>query len=295
MTRPALFDESGLAAIYPATWQRIQATLRAEASTDPQAASLSRAIATPTAPPDGIAVVPVHGVITQRSSFYSDLFGGTSLDRLQATLAQLRDDSAVRTIVLHVNSPGGGVYGVDETAELIAEVGKRKRVVAFTDGLMASAAYWLASAAAHIVATPSAEIGSIGVYAIHLDYSAKIASDGITVTLVKAGEHKAEANPYQPLSDEDREAMQSRIDAYHSMFTRRVAKGRGVAIDQVRGEAFGAGRVVGAATAVSAGMADEIGSFADVLRGVSRDTSSRSAQADDSLLRYRAQLAEVAC
>lgn len=295
--KTTLFDESGLAAIYPGAWARVQATMRADAPTEAQVAAIRSAIATPMQPPDGIAVVPVHGVITKRSTFFSALFGGTSLDGLQATLSQLRDDSSVRTIVLHVDSPGGGVYGVDETAELIADVNKRKRVVAFTDGLCASAAYWLASACSRIVATPSAELGSIGVYALHFDISGQLQQEGIVATLVKAGEHKAEANPYQPLSDEDRAAMQSRIDAYYGLFTKRVARGRGVGVDQVRSEAFGEGRVIGAPDAVSAGMADEIkiGTFVDVLRGITRETSSRAAQAADSLLALRVRAASVAC
>lgn len=295
--KAALFDESGLVAYYPGAWARVQAALRAElvASGEPSAAAVRSAIATPTAPPDGIAVIRVHGVITKRSSFWSELFGGVSLDALAAAMVQLRDDSAIKAIVLHIDSPGGGVYGVDETAEVIAEVGKRKRVVAFTDGMCASAAYWLASACERIVATPSAELGSIGVFAVHFDHSGELAEAGIVPTLVKAGDHKAEAHPYAPLSDEDREAMQARINHYYGLFTKRVARGRGVAVDQVRGDAFGAGRVVNAPDALSAGMADEIGTFADVLRGISRETSTRAAQAADSLLALRLRAAQLAC
>lgn len=292
--KTTLFDESGLAAIYPGAMARVQAAIRAEGPPEPQAAAARSAVASTTAPPDGIVVVPVHGVITKRSSFFSAIFGGTSLDGLQAALAQLRDDSAVRAIVLHIDSPGGGVYGVDETAEFIADVAKRKRVIAFTDGMCASAAYWLATACERIVATPSAELGSIGVYALHFDHSGEFAAAGIVPTLVKAGEHKAEANPYQPLSDEDRAAMQTRIDAYYTLFTRRVAKGRAVSVEQVRSATFGEGRVLGAPQAVSAGMADDIGTFTDVIRGITRETSGRAAAAADAVLRYRAQMAEVA-
>lgn len=294
---PAPFDESGLVAYYPGAWARVQAVLRAGTvpSVDPQAAVVRSAVATPAAPPDGIAVVRVHGVITKRASFWSELFGGVSLDALSAALVQLRDDSSIRAIVLHIDSPGGGVYGVDETAEVIAEVNKRKRVTAFTDGMCASAAYWLASACDRIIATPSAELGSIGVFAVHFDHSGELAEAGIVPTLIKAGEHKAEAHPYAPLSDEDRAAMQARIDVFYSLFTRRVAKGRAVAVDQVRGESFGAGRVLNAQAAVSAGMADEIGTFADVLRGISRDTSTRAAQAADSLLALKLRAAQLAC
>ena len=295
--RTTLFDESGLAAIYPGSpaWAAMQSFCRTGVLSEAQSAAFRSASPIATEPPDGIAIVPVYGVITQSSSVFSALFGGTSLDGLQATLMQLRDDTSIRSIVLHFRSPGGGVYGVDETADVIAEVRKRKRVAAFTDSMCASAAYWLASACERIVATPSAELGSIGVYAVHFDYSKQLAEEGVVPTLVKAGEHKAEANPYQPLSDEDHAAMQSRIDAYYSLFTKRVARGRAVGVELVRGETFGDGRVVGAQQAVTAGMADEIGTFGDVLRGMSRDTSTRAAQAADSTLALRARLSGVAC
>jgi signal peptide peptidase SppA len=278
--KTTLFDESGLAAIYPGAWARVQAAMRTDAVSAEMMARARAAGASPVQPPNGIAVVPVHGVITKGESVLSMLFGGASLDSLQANLIALRDDNTVRAIVLHIDSPGGGVYGVDETAELIADVNKRKRVVAYTDGMCASAAYWLASATSRIV---------------HFDYSKQMEAEGVVPTLVKAGEHKAEANPYQPLSDEDRAAMQSRINAYYALFASRVARGRGVSVDQVRGEAFGDGRVVGAKQAVSSGMADEVGTFADVLRGMTRDTSSRAAQAAESLLALRLRAASVAC
>jgi signal peptide peptidase SppA len=293
--KTTLFDESGLAAIYPGAWARVQAAIRSDAVSPEMQAAAKALVASPVQPPNGIAIVPVHGVITKGSSVLSMLFGGTSLDSLQADLLALRDDNTVRSIVLHIDSPGGGVYGVDETAELIAEVNKRKRIVAYTDGMCASAAYWLASATSRIVATPSAEVGSIGVYAVHFDYSKQLEAEGVVPTLIKAGEHKAEGNPYQPLSDEDRAAMQGRIDAYYALFTSRVARGRRVSVDQVRGDAFGDGRVVGAKQAVSAGMADEVGTFGDVIRGMTRDTSTRAAQAADSLLALRVRAAAVAC
>lgn len=288
--RTTLFDESGLAAIYPGAWARVQAAMRADAT---RTFSI-RAAESPGTKAGSVALIPVHGVITKTSSFFSDLFGGTSLDRLEAAVLDAAADKSITSIVLHVDSPGGGVYGVDGVADTIAAVAKKKQVVAFTDGMMASAAYWLASAASRIVATADAEIGSIGVYAVHFDHSGELAAEGIVPTLIKAGEHKAEANPFQPLSDEDRGAMQARIDAYYSLFTRRVAKGRGVPVDTARGDAFGAGRVLGAQQAVSAGMADELGTIADVLRGLTRDTSSRAAQAADEMLRFQVQLAQVA-
>ena len=278
-----LFDESGLAAILPSRfgglvsqWQRCNRALRdaafpemqAEAAPVPQRA---RPEATET-----IAVIPVHGAISRRSdSIFSELLGGTSLDTLSQQLAHARDEEQIKAIVLHVDSPGGGVYGIDEMAQAISELNKHKPVIAFADGLAASAAYWLIAGASHIVATPSAELGSIGVYAVHFDESRMLDQFGVTPTLIKAGEFKAEANPYQPLSDEDRAAMQSRIDTHYNRFLTRVARGRGISASKVR-DTFGKGRVLDAVQAEAVGMATAIGGWPDVVRLAITESRSRT-------------------
>ena len=264
-------DESGLAAMYDGeSWRRIRAAYRmgAVVIAPPEAAA-----AVPTAieprkeggEPGPIAIVPIRGVITKGGGAFAELFGGTSIDTLRAQIAELRADRSVRGVVLAVDSPGGGVYGVDETAQAIAELAKVKPVVAFTDGMAASAAYWLIAGASRIVAAPSAEVGSIGVYAVHFDESGALANQGVTPTLIKAGTYKAEGNPFFPLSDDDRAAIQARIDTYYNLVARRVARGRGVAIDRVR-KGFGEGRIVPAEQARREGMVTDIGSLADAIR-----------------------------
>jgi len=265
-------DESGLAAIYDGeSWRRIRAAYRmgAVVLAPPEAAAAVPKTIEPRddtgADKGPIAILNIQGVITQGGGMFAELFGGTSIDLLRAQVAEVRADRSVRGVVLRVNSPGGGVYGVDEAAQAIAELAKVKPVVAFTDGMAASAAYWLMAGASRIYAAPSAEVGSIGVYAVHFDESGALAKEGITPTLVKAGTYKAEGNPYYPLSDEDRAAMQARIDTYYSLFATRVARGRGVPIDRVR-KGFGEGRIVSATRAKADGMIDAIGSLADAIR-----------------------------
>lgn len=261
-----MLDWSGLAAIDP----RHLAPL-ARQLTRAEAADAINAVAGPGRPTlrqrggqAGIAVLAVHGVISHRASIFSTLFGGTTLDLLTAELEACRQDSDIQGVVLHVDSPGGGVYGVDECAAAIAALASRKPVHGFISGLGASAAYWLASACTRLTAAPSAEVGSIGVYSVHLDHSGELKKLGIVPTIIKAGDHKAEGHPYGPLSPADQAAMQERIDTYHSLFTRRVAKGRGVTVDVVR-NTYGKGRVLAASAARSAGMVDGIGTFEDAL------------------------------
>ena len=249
-----------------------------------------------------VAVIPIHDVITKRASFWSDMMGGTSLDALSVQLAAARADDSVRAVLLDVDSPGGGVYGTDEVAEQIAELDAQKPVVAFVSGLAASAAYWLASSASRIVASPSADLGSIGVYALHFDTSGALREAGIVPTLIKAGEFKGEGNPYFPLTDDDRDAMSARIQTHYARFVARVARGRKLPVDVVRKD-FGRGRVLDAKTAADVGMATDLGGYHDAIRIAQKEARERSSQQtqsavarprSDAFLSLQLQLEEVA-
>lgn len=214
----------------------------------------------------GIAVIPVWGVIGHRANELRDISSGvgTSTEMLGTQVAAMAADPNVSAIVLDVNSPGGGVFGVQEVADQIRSARSKKPIIAVANALAASAAYWIASAASELVVTPSGQIGAIGVYSIHEDHSKELADMGVNITLVRAGKHKFDNNPFGPLSDEAQQAIQDKVDAYYALFTKDVAKGRGVAIDAVR-NGFGEGRVVQAKEAVQLGMADRVATMDDVI------------------------------
>lgn len=211
-----------------------------------------------------VQVIPVFGYLAPRETLATRIFGGTPLDQLRAQVRTLSDSSSVGSIVLLLDSPGGSVAGVEETWQVIREASGRKRVVAVVDSLAASAAYFLASAADEIVVTPSGEVGSIGVYTLHADWSRNLSSAGIKPTIIKAGEHKAEGNPYEPLGDDARAHTQSIVDDYYRAFVRSVARGRGVSTRFVE-KNFGQGRTFTARRAVSRGMADRVGTLDEVV------------------------------
>lgn len=255
--------------------------------------SVTSAVAARTerAAPGSIAVLPVWGVIEQRESFMSMLFGGTSTERTSARLRELVADPGVAAIVLDVDSPGGSVSGVDELSAEIYRMRGSKPIVAVADSLMASAAYWIASAADEVVVTPSGEVGSIGVLTVHTDLSGMLEAEGVNVTILSAGEFKTEGNPYEPLGDEARAAIQARVDEYYGMFVTAVARNRGVGVAAVR-EGYGRGRVVGAKEAVATGLANRIATLDTVLAGMAqqlrRERAAR-AEVDDRRRRQRAQ------
>lgn len=181
-----------------------------------------------------VAVIPLFGTLAPRMNLLTAVSGGTSLATFSRIFKQTLDDPAVSSIVIQVDSPGGNVYGTQEAADLIFSARGQKRVVAIADtGMAASAAYWIASQAEEFLATPSSEVGSIGVLAYHEDWSRAYDQAGITPTLWTAGKHKGELSDHEPLSDEARAAVQRSIDTYYSMFVSSVARGRGVKVAEV--------------------------------------------------------------
>ena len=201
----------------------------------------------------GIAVLPIMGVLSQRPRF----FGGISTELIAQVLRQMVADQSIGSIVLEVDSPGGSVQGMTELWQVIFDARKQKRIVAVASCLMASAAYWVASAASELVVTPSGEVGSIGVYGIHVDQSRALEMAGLKVTEIAAGRFKTEGSPFKPLSEEARKAIEKDVFRYYEQFVHDVAQGRGVRPSSVR-DGFGQGRVVGASEAVSLKMADRV-------------------------------------
>lgn len=215
--------------------------------------------------PKGIAVLPLRGTISHRAGMMSESSGGTSTERFASELRELVANPDISAIVLDVDSPGGAVTGVDELAAEIYSARNTKPIVAHVNSMAASAAYWLASAATEISVIPSGQVGSIGVFAAHQDRSGMYEQLGVKTTLITAGRFKTEGNPFEPLSEEARAAAQEKVDAYYGMFTRAVAKGRGVPVADVR-EGFGEGRMVLARDALEMGMVDRIETIDETLR-----------------------------
>ena len=239
----------------------------------------------------GIAVLPLYGIVTQRGNMVDDVSGpGTaSTQQFSNLLRAALQDETVSQILIDIDSPGGSVYGVAELADEIVSARAQKPVVAIANSLAASAAYWIGCSASEFYVTPGGEVGSIGVWQAHQDYSKAMDEAGVKTTLISAGKFKVEGNPYAPLDEEAQGFMQSRVDDYYAAFTKAVAKGRGVPISQVR-DGMGQGRVLGADAALASSMVDGIATFNDVVKKMRRDArvqlkpnASRLNQARNSL------------
>jgi ClpP class serine protease len=141
----------------------------------------------------GVAIIPVEGVISKKMNLFSRISGGTSSQALQKDLGDVAADPMVHSIVLLIDSPGGEVDGTQQAADMVRAIrdGGKKPIVAVADGLMASAGYWIGSAASKVYITgDTTAVGSIGIVATHTDYSKAEEQRGIKVTEITAGKYK---------------------------------------------------------------------------------------------------------
>lgn len=186
-----------------------------------------------------IAVVPVFGIIGKRLDEFEMMCGGCDIDEVEANIARAVHDPRFDAVILHVDSPGGVVTGVPELAAKIRGWSAEKPIYAYADKLMASAAYWIASACTGIACAPTADVGSIGVYMAVLDESEAFKMDGYKMVLVKAGERKAEGMSGLPISDGTIAAWQAEVDEIYAMFTGDVKLSRpDVPASAMQGQCF---------------------------------------------------------
>ena len=188
----------------------------------------------------GVGTVSIMGVLMKRPDFFARLLlGATDLEDVEAALIAARDRADVQAVFLDVDSPGGTVNGTPELAALVADVSKAKYTYAFTDGQMCSAAYWIASQADAIFATPSARVGSIGVLLPMLDESEAFKQAGLKVELFAAGKFKSIGVEGTALTEEQRAWIQAQVDETYADFKAAVlARGRRITPDAMEGQSF---------------------------------------------------------
>lgn len=222
---------------------------------------------------DGIAIVPVQGMLLDRGAWLGDLYGiATSYEGLAEQMLRIGKDSAIKTVLLDIDSPGGQVAGLwDLTAE-ITKLGKSKKIVAIAANMADSAAYAIACAAEEVFVTRSGEAGSIGVIWMHTSYARMLDAAGMDTTIIYEGDHKPDGNPYQSLSHGARAEMSMQIGDANAKFIAHVAKERDLDPTEVR--EFQARTFCGE-KAVASGLADGVKSFEEVLEYVRKGQGPR--------------------
>jgi capsid assembly protease len=183
---------------------------------------------------EGVAIIPVAGSLVHKLGSMRPFSGMTGYDGLAYNLRMARADPEVKGIWLDCDSYGGEVSGCFDLAdEIYAGSGRNggKPVWGCVNESAYSAAYALMSQCDVLLAGRTAGCGSIGVVMMHADYSQMLAEEGIKVTLIHAGEHKVDGNPYEALPDAVYKEWLAGCEDIRRLFAETVAKGRGVSAE----------------------------------------------------------------
>lgn len=244
---------------------------------------------------DGIAVIPVHGIITARTDLFTFLMGGTGLDILARDIQTALDDDDVKGIMLDFDSPGGVAVGPSEMAAIIHNATLWKPVWAYVGRSCCSAAYWLASATDRIVVEKTAMLGSIGVVS-SVPVQETADADGYKqIEIVSSNAKNKRPDPRTP---EGLDTIRSELDALESEFIDAVAKYRNVSTETIKTD-FGQGGVLIGDAAINAGMADSMGTYESTLYELSQQTKKGEKTMDpqsiteEQIAAYRAEGAKA--
>ncbi|CDX22117.1 hypothetical protein MPL3356_390154 [Mesorhizobium plurifarium] len=213
---------------------------------------------------NGVGIITITGSLVNRGAWVGASSGLTSYEGIQHQVKTALADDAVKSVILDMHTPGGEAVGAFETANLVRQLAAKKRTVAVVNGLAASAGYAIASGASEIVTTETGVSGSIGVVLLHADYSQALAKEGINPTLIFAGDHKVDGNPFEALSDEVKADLQAEVNSFYDLFVKTVGMGRGGRLTAAGARQTQARTFIGQA-AVDAGLADRVGTFESAL------------------------------
>src|SRR5437867_8140081 len=197
---------------------------------------------------DKIGVVDLEGVIISPKIV---------VDQLK----KFADDDSIKAIILHVNSPGGGVAASEEIYREVKRIrdDKKKRIVASIESVGASGAYYVSSATNKIYADKGSIVGSIGVIAEWVNYGDLLHWAKLKDITMKAGEFKDTGSPTRDMTPAEKEYLQSLIDNMHGQFIQAVADGRKAKFDDIKGIANG--KVWTGGQAVGVKLIDQVADF----------------------------------
>jgi protease-4 len=197
---------------------------------------------------DKIGVVDLNGVILDSTTVVQQL-------------KKFADDDSIKAIILHVNSPGGGVAASEEIYREVKRIrdDKKKRIVASVSTVGASGAYYVSSATNKIYADNGSVVGSIGVIAEWVNYGDLLRWAKLKQEVLKVGEFKDTGDPSREMTPAERAYMQSLIDNMYGQFVQAVADGRHAKVADIK--AIADGRVWTGEQALSMHLIDQIGDF----------------------------------
>ncbi|ABL79220.1 signal peptide peptidase SppA [Thermofilum pendens] len=205
-----------------------------------------------------IAQITIKGTIDYASS---SIFGATpGVEEYIKLVKQAEEDPMAKAVLLVFDSPGGTVTASDELYQAVKELSQKKVVVSYAKGLLASGAYMAALPSRAILASPTSEVGSVGVIVTVLNVGNLLGKIGVTVYTFKSGELKDVGSPYRPMTEEDAKVLEEMVNYYFGLFKGRVLEHRG----NVSSEVF-SGRPFTPDKALQAGLIDKVCTYQEAV------------------------------
>lgn len=244
----------------------LQRVAKIEVTPEQMAAAMKQEVKSRMVIADGVAVVPITGYLMKDAPrwlrFFFDI---TDYREIARDLKHAVENDSVKQILLMVDSPGGEVAGSEIAENAIWEARQAKQLDAYIEDLGASGAYRLASQARKIAANSDAVVGSIGVYAVYVDYSKMAEGLGVKVHVIRSGEHKGMGVQGAEISEKQIAAIQEVIDDMAGNFVKVIARGRGMEKSKVKELATGQAWLAGKAKKL--GLIDQVTMLKDALSG----------------------------
>lgn len=224
--------------------------------------------------PGNVGLVSISGPIIPKATMFSDVSGVVSAEGIQSEIKALRDTDDIDHIVPFIDSPGGSVFGIKETIDLIMEIRNVKNIVAFSDNTMASAAQFISAASNEIVASSDVVmVGNIGVILTLEDRTLSNKELGVKRTNITTGALKDVGSPNKSLSKQDLKFFENLVMEIGGIFFESIAEGRSLTFEQVQ-ERFGDGRPMLAKEGIKLGLIDRVQSFDSLME----DLGNRNAK-----------------
>ncbi|MDP3698531.1 MAG: signal peptide peptidase SppA [Nanoarchaeota archaeon] len=201
-----------------------------------------------------VALIPIEGAITGNGG---QGFGDSSISSkdIVSFIEDAEQNPQIKVLLLEINSPGGSAVASDEIATAVKRA--QKPVVAYIREAGASGAYWIASAADHLIANRMSITGSIGVLSSYLEFSGLMQDYNVSYQRLVAGQHKDMGTPFKKLTAEERMILQQKLDKIHDFFIEEVAANRNLEVSQV--QKIASGEFFLGVEALELGLVDQLG------------------------------------
>jgi len=200
------------------------------------------------------------------------LFGPiVDAEKILKEIEKAKKDNTIKGVLLNVNSPGGSVPPSIEISYAVRELQKKKPVIAYASGIMASGSYYSSIYAKKIIANPGAIVGSIGVIMESANVKELMDKIGIKPQVVKQGTYKEAGTPTREWTPKEREELERLTKDTYDLFVSDVAKARG--LDRNNTEAYADAHIFLAQRAKEVGLIDEVGIISDAKAMVAKEAN----------------------